>query len=379
MNVILVDDEQLMLDEMTYYLSQYPDIKIVGEFTNALKVIEYAERLHKEDSLIPDAIFMDIDMSGINGLDAALKIQEVFPDIIIVFVTAYSSYALDSFKVHPLDYVLKPVEKSHIDAAVSRIRRQVQLLRDEYRKKQKYIYITCFGHFGIFVSGERADIKWGTHRVKELFMYLIDKCWAAAGRSELINEIFGGNDDKKTANNLYVTMHKLRNIITGLDPDGLFIRLNEGFSLKVEPGVCDYIDFMSFARGNGIINSQNADKAAKALKLCKSGYLEGFVSQWAIQTSNDVEIEYERISISLATFYASIGRSEAAEKVLSELILRNPLSDAAYTILLDQYMKYGKKDEFIIIFSQYVQMLKSNLGQRPPKRYILHYKHISNV
>ena len=83
-----------------------------------------AIRLVKE--LEPDLMFLDIQMPGLNGFQVVhhLVKEEVLPQVI--FVTAYDQYAVRAFEVNAVDYILKPVEKSRLEKAIQRARKQLE-------------------------------------------------------------------------------------------------------------------------------------------------------------------------------------------------------------------------------------------------------------
>jgi two-component system, LytTR family, response regulator len=388
--VALVDDEQPFIDELSYLLGKYPDIEIVAAFTNPLTALESIENIK------PDVVFLDIDMPYMNGLELALRIQEQCPGIIIVFVTAYSQYALDSFKAYPLDYLLKPVKEARLDEAVKHVGKQFALMHPEMdnagasgfsggavfdntgtnnpaTSSATGLRITCFGKFDLRVPGNNGDIKWGTRRVKELFMYLIDCCGATPSRTELVDGVFGGVDDKKTANNIYVTVYKLRSLLDSIGSSRARIRLKKDYTLQIEPGVCDYIDFIEFARKNATITSHNAGEAARVLSYYNGSYLEDVDQRWVADSAAEVETEYERISLGLANAYVAQERDEEAEKTLLALLVKNPLCDDAHRNLLDLYMKKGNDKAFAARFLEYARMLKAEFGDEPPTKYLRHY------
>lgn len=372
MRVMLIDDEQPCLDEFSYLLGKYPDIEIAGTFTNPLRGMDAVEKVK------PDAVFLDIDMPHTNGMELALRIQSLQAGIIVVFVTAYAKYALDSFKAYPLDYLLKPVKEARLDATVEHMRRQYALMHPNSNDRQDSLRITCFGRFSLSVPGAAGDIKWGTRRVKELFLYLIDRCGAAPSRSELVRAVFGGVDDRKTANNIYVTIYKLRGLLDSMDAGRQLMRLKEDYSLEIAPGVCDYTEFMRFAWQNAVITPKNAVAAAKALNLCAGAYLEDVDCEWALDTAAVVESEYERIALGLAGMHLCANRLREAENVLLELLLKNPLSEEGHTYLLDLYMKAGSDQAYAARYVEYARMLRNELGEQPPEGYTRHYDAVRN-
>jgi two-component system, LytTR family, response regulator len=114
-DAILIDDEKNALITLRNDLRTYcPGVNIQGEFTKA------ADALKHMIVKVPDVIFLDIDMPLMNGFDfvRALK-QPVLPKII--FVTAYSEFAVRAFKVNALDYLLKPIIPAELQAAVDKV------------------------------------------------------------------------------------------------------------------------------------------------------------------------------------------------------------------------------------------------------------------
>jgi two-component system, LytTR family, response regulator len=367
LRAILIDDEIPFIEELSYLLGKYPDIEITRTFTSSTEALEALI------SLRPDVVFLDIDIPYMNGLELALKIQSLYADVIIIFVTAYPQYALESFKAFPLDYLLKPLKEARLEAAIERLRKQHALLHsgDAIGESLK---IKCFGRFEV---SAREEIKWGTRRVKELFMYLIGCCGAAPTKSELINALFGGVNDKNTFNNLYVTVYKLRNLLDILDRERRLIRFSEDYTLQIMPGACDFTDFAGFARRNAVISDKNAVEAARALNLCTGEYLEGEDFPWVAEANYFVEAEYERLAIQLAGFHLAANRRPEAENILNALLLRNPISEEGYTLLLDLYMKNGDRAAFLVRYAEYAGMLRKELRVKPPEIYRTYFNRIT--
>ncbi len=115
MKVIIIDDEQPALDELKYYLSKRKDMEAIDAFTESVPAIEKAKKMNY------DAAFLDIDMPVINGLNVARELMESNSNIKIVFITAYNDYAVKAFELNALDYLLKPIDKNRLEAAVEKL------------------------------------------------------------------------------------------------------------------------------------------------------------------------------------------------------------------------------------------------------------------
>lgn len=119
-NTILVDDERLAREELKKLLSDYKDINIIGEAANA------DEALEKIDALKPDLVFLDIQMPGKTGFDL---LEDLIDVPYVIFATAYDEYALKAFEVNALDYLVKPIDKERLKAAVDKAIESINLKR----------------------------------------------------------------------------------------------------------------------------------------------------------------------------------------------------------------------------------------------------------
>jgi two-component system, LytTR family, response regulator len=111
MRAIIVDDEPLARRELRRLLAEFAWIAIVGEAANAGEAAPLIERL------LPDLLFLDIQMPGGTGFDLLERLEHL-PRV--VFTTAYDKHAVRAFEVNALDYLLKPIEPERLAAAVAR-------------------------------------------------------------------------------------------------------------------------------------------------------------------------------------------------------------------------------------------------------------------
>ena len=108
MHIIYVDDEKPALDNFRLTITKISEITSLNLFQDGSAALEFAE------SHTVDAAFLDMEMPGIHGLELAKKLKEHDPNIRIVFVTAYSQYALDAWGVDATGYLLKPYTAADI-------------------------------------------------------------------------------------------------------------------------------------------------------------------------------------------------------------------------------------------------------------------------
>lgn len=122
---LIVDDERLARKDLTTLLSEYKDVKIVGEADNVSTAVKAIEQLN------PEIIFLDIQMPGESGFDLLNKIKT---DARIVFVTAFDEYAIRAFEINALDYLLKPVNPERLARTITRIKNNEEPELEEMRK-----------------------------------------------------------------------------------------------------------------------------------------------------------------------------------------------------------------------------------------------------
>ena len=118
MNCIAIDDEPKALDVIRNYSSKVPFLTLKVSFSNSLKAIEYLQKNKIE------LIFLDVEMPNLAGMDF-LRTLEVQP--MVIFTTAYSEYAVNSFEFNVIDYLLKPIDFNRFVKAVNKAFRQYNL------------------------------------------------------------------------------------------------------------------------------------------------------------------------------------------------------------------------------------------------------------
>ncbi len=121
LSVVIVDDEQLAREELSYLLKPIDDVTVVAQGHNGIEAVN----LVKEFS--PDLLFLDVQMPGLDGFGVLKKLIDkkvALPQI--VFATAFDQYAVKAFEVNAIDYILKPFDKKRVNAAVEKARKKVQ-------------------------------------------------------------------------------------------------------------------------------------------------------------------------------------------------------------------------------------------------------------
>ncbi|MBN2774937.1 MAG: response regulator transcription factor [Prolixibacteraceae bacterium] len=119
---IAIDDEPLALKQISDYIGKLPFLELVAKFSNAVKALQFL------DSNQVDLMFVDINMPDLNGLDFVKSLEQ---KPLLIFTTAYSEFAVEGFKVDAIDYLLKPFSFDEFSRAVSKVKKQVQLIQNQ--------------------------------------------------------------------------------------------------------------------------------------------------------------------------------------------------------------------------------------------------------
>ena len=115
---LVIDDEPLALQQLASYVEKVPYFTLVAQCHGAVEAREIIDRERV------DAIFVDINMPDINGMDF---VKQLAAPPIVVFTTAYSEYAVDGYKVDAVDYLLKPFGLDDFKRAATKVKKRYEL------------------------------------------------------------------------------------------------------------------------------------------------------------------------------------------------------------------------------------------------------------
>ena len=132
LNCIALDDEPIALEIIKAHCQQLPFIDLTHTFTQASKAAKHLRQFPV------DLIFLDIQMPDINGLDFYRNIQQ---EIMVVFTTAFSEYAVEGFQVNAVDYLLKPIKFDRFQAACEKANDYSSFLKSEHSNEQSALLV----------------------------------------------------------------------------------------------------------------------------------------------------------------------------------------------------------------------------------------------
>lgn len=232
MNIMIVDDESLALGDLMEAVGQVCADSDIHGFRFAEEALDYLA-MHRVD-----VAFLDIAMPEINGLELARRVKETQRETNIIFVTAYSEYALDAHKLYVTGYLMKPASQEDIRGALENLRNPV-------RETERYISVRTFGGFEVCVNGE--PISFGRSKAKELLAYLVDRKGFASTMQQLIVTLW--DDAEATSAKKSHLRNLIAEMLSVLKEAGAEEMIVKGFnslSIDTKKFQCDYYDFLEW-------------------------------------------------------------------------------------------------------------------------------------
>ncbi len=123
--VIIADDNEAMRMIERKMIGKVEGFELVGEAKDGLELLDMVEKLH------PQIVFLDVEMPGKTGVEAARVIQDMDPSIIMIFATAHDQYMGDAFEVYAFDYLIKPFKVDRVLQTLERARDRLNPDKDE--------------------------------------------------------------------------------------------------------------------------------------------------------------------------------------------------------------------------------------------------------
>jgi two-component system, LytTR family, response regulator len=210
MRVLIVDDEPLARSYLIEQLSAAADVEIAGQASNGFEAVKMAEEL------ACDLMLLDVQMPKLSGFEVMELLGERAPAVI--FVTAHDEFAVQAFRIHAVDYLLKPVEPAHLQQALQRARERLRQPAAERLAASAEVAAAARPP-GQWL--ERVVIREGPH-VHVLATHSVDFIEA---EDDYLVIAAGGKRHRK--------QQTLAQLETQLDP-ARFVRIHRSFLLNVE-------------------------------------------------------------------------------------------------------------------------------------------------
>ncbi|ERK32009.1 response regulator [Clostridium intestinale] len=349
--VIIVEDELPNLQLIKMLLDENKNIEVIGEYLSSNKAWENIQ-VDK-----PDAVFLDIEMPGMNGMLLAEKIKEYDENIQVVFMTAYNQYAVEAFRINAAHYILKPISEKAIDASIERLLKNKK--GDVEKKEEKKYLIECFGTFKVFNKTRENKIKWITSRSEELFAYFICNRGRWVDKWKLCDMFWNQSNPKNAEHNLHSTINRLKNSLKSIGIENI-IEYSQGmYKAYLEEFDCDIWKLDEFIRNNSDFNISDMEVIAK---LNKGELFEGKDYPWCTELRENYNRYYTDLLNKIIDYHSEREDLNKAEKYISRLSELNPLNDSIQEKIIEIYYKQGNLIKTVSQYKKINELYKKELG-----------------
>ncbi|REK56565.1 MAG: DNA-binding response regulator [Thermobacillus sp.] len=352
--VLLVDDEEDALNLMEILLKQIGDVEVIGKYANALRALESL------DTASVDAVFLDNQMPGMTGMEAARRIREKLPRIPIVFTTAYPEYAVEAFEVRSTDYLLKLITLSRLQQTVARLREAASPSRSGERLRPS---IRCMGGFAIGMPEEDGlPLSWKINKEKEVCAFLIHHEGKPADTELIVEAIWPGHDVKKAKTYLYTCLSYLRRTLQEHGVPLAVEKVASGFAIRMNGAESDAAVFERLL--DAMLAKDEPDRRLydEANRLYQGEYMEGCDYGWAAARQEAINAKYIR---SLRTMHRQfLGRGELplAADCLRRVLAIAPESEADGRELIRLNLETGDRHEALNVYRRLEEAVRGQLG-----------------
>ena len=341
LRAVIVDDERPSLRIVKKVLEKTGLVKVVMEFTNPLKALGYLE------SSIPDVVFLDVEMPDQDGIVTANMLLEMHPHLPIVFITAYTDYAVDAFKLNAIDYLVKPITANRVEETIMRILHQ----NGQFTQKKESFSVQTFGSFSIVMGDERLHFR--TRKAEELLCYLIDSEGEFVSREHLADQFWGDFSGDKAVFNLNTTLHYIKKALAQYTSHSLIESDRGRYRICIEFLDCDFMKFKDFSRNINEIRKDNLESLFSILSIYKGSYLKANDYRWALQQSIRFETLFVKLVQKTVELLQEKGIDGAIQTLLWESLAKVPESETLTYLLIKSLLKNGDKKQAHSLYETY--------------------------
>lgn len=352
---MLIDDEPIALDVLEVMLSSLEGIQIVGTYTEPAKAIQNMKNLNV------DVVFLDMEMGEMNGLQVAEIMMELQENLEVVFVTAYSQYAVEAFEVNAIDYLLKPVNKKRLYKTIERIRekQQTSIIQD-WKEQEPYIRIKSMGSLQVY-SHQDEQFIWRTRKAKELFVYLWKNQKKIAERMCIIEILFSDMVLEKASTLLHTTVYQLRKTLRELGYGNVLLYVNGSYQLEV-PIKSDFQDLTQILKAG----DYKEKEIEKILELYQGDFLADEGYQWIMGIQQEIKSLVLEVLRKFAIDELENNRMTVLlEKSLRKMSQIDPYDEKTAMLWIRFYGQSNQRDKLNQFYHEYTERLWEDLNIEP--------------
>jgi len=265
MRIAAVDDEAHALKRFRRLVSDMTELDLCGLFETGEQLLTYL----KENPI--DAVFLDIEMPGVNGLQLSEQIQNLNENIEIVFVTAFNQYAVEAFELQAMDYIMKPMTEERLGKTIRRLLKNHRTVTRPGKP-----FIQCIGDFEVFLNGEA--ITWKNSKAKEILAFLVHKNGVPVNWEKITDAVWPDFNAEKAQTNFHATNYLLRKRLAEAGVSHIIESVRGNYRVIKDKVDCDVYQLEELFKKNHIKRKEDFHLIEQ---FEQKGYMEGSGYSWA--------------------------------------------------------------------------------------------------
>lgn len=266
LRIAVLDDENHALERFASVSEELDEIEHCELFDDAEDLLVFLK------SNPVNMVFLDIEMPGRSGMQLAEEIRELNAGISVVFVTAFTQYAVEAFELSAFDYLLKPVSKERLMKTLDRFAGG----RISPGGKDQRVDIHCFRRFELRIDDQVVPLN--NLKAKELLAFLISRKGAETSWDQITETLWPDADHEKAHNNLHATTHRLRKWLAEKGISRIFEARRNNYRVVPSELACDLMDLEKALRDGD---------TKKAILMYTGDFLEEEGYEWAYPIQAD--------------------------------------------------------------------------------------------
>ncbi|QJC90409.1 response regulator [Bacillus inaquosorum] len=353
MKALIVDDEHLALLHFKNMLERTNAFQSIMAYQDPIEALE-----HPEVAAV-DAVFLDIEMPGVNGIELAEAIQSMNENIQVVFITAYNEFAIKAFELNAIDYLLKPVNFKRLETTVERIRTNNKL-RASMENTEAYYLIQCFGNlqFHQILKEVKTNIpvKWRTSKAREIYIFLLHNQGRVVSKDTLIDLFWPNYDVSKASTQLYSTIYQIRKLLSQIPFSQTIEKTGTGYILRLSGAKIDVVEWEQSLKEAPPLNTATLHLHMDIFMSYQNHYLMEHGYLWAEPEKTRLVQLWLGKAYELIDFLIREMKDHQAMDICLQAEKMEPFDHKIMQYKLQLFNKSGKVEEAIKEYQRYKQM-----------------------
>ncbi|MCA0756242.1 response regulator [Paenibacillus sp. N4] len=359
MRAILVDDEKPALLHMERLLNMEGRLTVLGKFTTVREALDYIAREKT------DVVFLDIGMPEMNGLEAARYFEQADSRIRIVYVTAYSEYAIEAFELNAIDYLLKPVSPIRLAKTISRL---LKYARPEAPDAAEPAAPRGEPMISVFqrmeFRGGGTKLKWRTAKAQELFAYMLHQKGKWIDKDQILELLWPDMPSDKSMTYLHTSVYQIRKLLKEWGAGASVEYAQDCYRLTAEHVLTD-AELLEQELSACTAAEADKHRCSRIMSLYTGPYMYENDYAWAKARREQLHQKYMDFLLTYSQAAMEAGRPADALQPLLDAQEKDPYSEALCRMIMAAYAGLGEFRQLQSYYASFCELIGRELGVEP--------------